>query len=92
MVSDKSELVSNFSEFGELGGKLPPFGQRFFPVLFEPVSVIDVPLSIEVVVALNLSMARSRLRSGLWLFSARLLSHLPTSCLSSFPIIFMAAR
>src|ERR1700712_620739 len=45
-----------------------------------------------VFIRLNLSIARSRLRKDKWLFSARLLAHLPTSCLSALPRSFIAAR
>jgi len=50
VVSDESELVSVEQVFTGLGGKLPPLGQRVFPVLLEPVSVADVAFKIEVVV------------------------------------------
>ena len=49
-MSDKSEPVSVSMEFADLCGKLPPFGQRIFPVLLEPVAVVDVALEIEMIV------------------------------------------
>jgi len=42
VVSDESELVSVCQICVDLGGKLPPFSQRVFSVLLEPVSVVDV--------------------------------------------------
>jgi len=50
VVSDQSELVSVCQEFFDLGGKLPPFGQRDLPALLEPVAVVDVALEIEMIV------------------------------------------
>jgi hypothetical protein len=50
------------------------------------------PNLCSVFIRLNRSMARSRRRSGRWLFSARLLAQRPTSCLSALPIPFIATR
>ena len=50
MVSDESEPVSVCWGLANLGGKLPPFGQRDFAVFLKPVSVVDVALEIEVIV------------------------------------------
>jgi len=50
VLSDQSELVSDWQGFAGLGGKLPPFGQRDLPVLLEPVAVVEVSFEIEVIV------------------------------------------
>ena len=42
VVSDESELVSVCHTFGNLGGKLPPFGECVFPAFLEPVSIFDL--------------------------------------------------
>ena len=48
------QTKANWSQIARLspclGGKLPPFGQRVFSVLLEPVSVVDVAFEIEVIV------------------------------------------
>ncbi|GJL96801.1 MAG: hypothetical protein DHS20C06_06180 [Hyphobacterium sp.] len=36
--------------FVGLGGKLPPFGQRDFPVLLEPIAGVEMSIMVEVVV------------------------------------------
>ena len=63
VVSDQSEPLSDCQGFVDLGGKWPPFGQGDFPAFLEPVSIVDVTLEIEVVVACGAcsgSAARTR--------------------------------
>ncbi|MEE2565086.1 hypothetical protein V0U35_00200 [Hyphobacterium sp. Y6023] len=50
VMSDKSELVSVFRGFVNLGGKLPPFFQRGGTVFLEPVALVEMSFEIEVIV------------------------------------------